>query len=180
MANTPSLVRTIAPASEPLTLTEVKDYLRVSDNNDDTLITNLIETAREAAERFLRSSLINQSWKTSYDEYTPSKVRLAMGPAQSITSVTVFARDETPTVISSDTYYLSAGNINLMFDANVVSHRIEITYVTGYGSAASNVPEPIRQGMLAHIAAIYDGRAGKNAVPSQALALYSPYKTLTL
>jgi uncharacterized phiE125 gp8 family phage protein len=99
---------------------------------------------------------------------------------QSITSVTAYTRSEVATAISTDNYYLSAGNRNLMFNANVVSHRIEILYVTGYGDAASDVPNPIKQGMLAHIAAIYDGRAGGKAMPSQSRELYSAYRNVIL
>jgi uncharacterized phiE125 gp8 family phage protein len=178
MTNTPSLVLATAPATEPLVLSDVKDYLKFSGSGDDTIITNLIKTVREAAEKFLKISLINQSWKMSYDQYTPCDISLLMGPVQSITSVTVFDRDENATVIDSATYYLSAGKQRLIFDANIVSQRIEIVYLCGYGTGASSVPNPIKQGMLTHIAAIYDGRAGVNVIPAQSQGLYAPYRMI--
>ena len=180
MSNKPSLVLDTAPATEPLTLSEVKSYLRVDSSDDDTLITNLISTVRQACEKFLRVSLINQSWKLSYDTYCPTIVKLPMGPVQSVTSVSAILRDSSSSAISSSAYYLSAGNQKLIFDANVVSHRVEIVYLAGYGSAASDIPNPIKQGMLAHILAIYDGRAGGNVIPPQTQTLYSPYKLLSL
>lgn len=180
MSNKAVLELNSAPATEPLTLTEVKNYLKVETSDDDTLITNLITTVRQAAEKFLKISLINQSWKISYDSYCPSVVKLAMGPVQSITSVTAVQRDESTALISTDAYYLSAGNQKLIFDANVVSHRVEIIYLTGYGLAASDVPSPIKQGMLSHVLAIYDGRVGANVIPSQSQTLYSPYKMLSI
>lgn len=175
---TQQLKQETAPASEPLTLTEAKDYLKVSGADDDTLISNLIVAARQAAEKFLKISLISQSWKLSYDQYAPSVIILPMGRAQSITSVKAISRDESTTDISSSTYYLSAGNQNLVFEATVVSHRVEIIYVSGYGASASDVPYAIRQGMLAHIAAIYDGRAGGNVIPWQSKEFYSPYRVV--
>ena len=178
MTNVPHLERSTAPAAEPLTVTEAKNYLKVSGSDDDTLITGLIQTAREAAEKFLKSSLITQSWKLSYDEYAPSVIKLPMAPVQSITSVTAYARDESSTVVSSGNYYLSAGNQKLMFEATTVSHRVEIIYVTGYGASAADVPNPIKQAMLAHIAAIYDGRAGANVIPAQSQSLYAPYRVV--
>ena len=177
---TPQLQQETAPASEPLTLTEAKNYLKVSGSDDDTLITNLITTVRQAAEKFMKISLISQSWKISYDQYAPSVIRLPMGRAQSITSVTAVARDASTTAINSSTYYLSAGNQNLVFEATVVSHRVDIIYVAGYGASASDVPYAIRQGMLAHVAAIYDGRAGGSAIPAQAKALYAPYQIVRI
>jgi len=170
----------IAPATEPLALSEVKTFLKVDSSDDDTLITNLITTVRVAAEKFLKVSFIDQSWKLSYDKYCPSVVKMVMGPVQSITSVKAIARDGTETIINSSTYYLSSGNQKLIFDANVVSNRVEIVYLTGYGALANDVPNPIKQGMLSHIAAIYDGRAGANVIPSQSQTLYAPYKLLSL
>jgi uncharacterized phiE125 gp8 family phage protein len=178
MTNSPTLERYTAPATEPLVLSDVKDYLKVSGSADDTIITNLIKTARERAEKFIGCSLITQSWKMSYDQYTPSFARLYNGPVQSVTSVTVFNRDEVATVISSAAYYLTTAKKILVFDANIVSQRIEIIYVAGYGTLASSVPSPIKQGMLAHIAAIYDGRVGANRLPEQSFDLYAPYRDI--
>lgn len=172
----PSLTLAAAPASEPLVLSDVKTYLRVSGSAEDALITSVMQSVRETAEKFLRTSMITQSWKLAYDQYAPSEVLLAMGPVQSITSVTAFARDESSNVINSASYYLNAGKRVLIFDATPISNRIEIIYVTGYGDDASDVPNPIKQGMMAHIASIYDGRAGVNTIPPQALSLYGPYR----
>ncbi|PIR39589.1 MAG: hypothetical protein COV35_03540 [Alphaproteobacteria bacterium CG11_big_fil_rev_8_21_14_0_20_39_49] len=180
MSNKPVLELHTAPAIEPLTLTEVKTYLKVNTSDDDALITNLIITVRQATEKFLKVSLISQSRKISYDKYCPSVVKLAMGPVQSITSVTAVQRDESTSVISTNAYYLSAGKRKLIFDANVVSHRVEIIYVAGYGDLADDVPNPIKQGMLSHILAIYDGRAGANVIPPQSQTLYAPYKFLSI
>jgi uncharacterized phiE125 gp8 family phage protein len=174
----PSLMRTVAPASEPLTLAETKIYLKIDNTSDDTLITSLIETVRIAAEGFLHSALITQSWKMSYDKYAPSIVPLPMGPVQSITSVTSVARDGSSSVVDNGTYYLSGGNRNLIFDASPLSHRVEVIYVAGYGASASDVPSPIRYGMLAHLAAIFDGRAGQHSLPKQAMDFYMPYKVV--
>ena len=176
MINIPALVRIAEPASEPLTLAETKDYLRTNVTDDDTLLTNLIIAVRKAAEEHLQGALITQSWKLAYDKYTPASITLPMAPVQSVTSVTVIARDASQSVLSSSSYYLSAGNRRLIFDASPLSHRVEIVYVAGYGDSASDVPSPVRYGMLAHIAAIYDGRAGQNSLPKQSVEFYAPYR----
>ncbi|MCE3233043.1 MAG: hypothetical protein K0R98_1300 [Rickettsiaceae bacterium] len=180
MTNKPYLELCVAPVAEPLTLSEAKDYLKVTGSGDDTLITNLIKSVRETAEKFMKISLINQSWKISYDQYTPSEVKLLMGPVQTVTSVTAYDRGGEGAVISSDTYYLSSGKQRLIFDVNIVSQHIEIIYLCGYGVSSSYIPSPIKQGMLAHIAAIYDGREGSNTIPAQSKALYGPYKMLRI
>lgn len=180
MTPTYTLALDTAPETEPLTLEEVKNYLKVSSSEDDNLITAMIAGVRQAAEQFMKLSMIEQSWKLAFDDYTPTRMRLPMGPVQSVTSVTAFTRDEDSTVIDSNVYYLSAGKQFLLFDTNLISQRIEIVYTTGYGSEASDIPQPLRQGMLAHIGAIYDGRTGVANLPPQAVALYKPYRILSL
>jgi uncharacterized phiE125 gp8 family phage protein len=171
----PAILQTAAPASEPLSLSEAKDFLRVEGTADDTFIGELITVAREAAEVYLRASLITQSWMLVYDDYAPSKTPLPFGPVQSITSVTLVARDETTTLLDSSSYYLTAGNRHVMFDATPVSHQVEIVYVAGFG-AASDVPSPIKQGMLHHIATMYDDRAGERVIPRASEVLYGGYR----
>jgi uncharacterized phiE125 gp8 family phage protein len=175
------LTRISAPASEPLTLAEAKLYLRVDHNNDDTLIGDLIVAARMIAESWLKRSLITQSWKIAYDDYVCERIPLHMGPVNSITSVVIVNRDGTTQAISSTTYYLNAARDTLIIDNVIFGFRIEISYATGYG-AASAVPTPIKQGLLEHIAAMYDnrGEAGETSLPDQTVRLYMPFREIRL
>lgn len=175
----PYLTRTVQPQSEPLTLAEAKLFLRIDNSEEDELVSDLIRVARHAAEHFLQRSLITQSWMLSFDDYAPAKVLLPRGPVQSVTSVTLVARDGGETVVSDTTYYLNAGKEALVFDVTPISHMVEIDYVTGYGEAA-DVPEDIKQGMLGHIADLYDNRAMHASLSDASKALYKPYKVIRL
>lgn len=175
------LTRTSAPATEPLTLAEAKLYLRVDNTDEDTLISDLIVAARMMAETWLRRSLITQAWKIAYDDGIPEDVQLPMGPVNSVSSVVAVNRDASVQVIDSAGYWLDAAQNRLMLDNPLLGFRIEITYATGYGDAAA-VPTPIKQGMLAHIAALYDSRGenGETSLPEQAAALYAPFREMSL
>lgn len=173
------LKRVSNPALEPLSLTDVKLFLRIDDSSEDSLINNLIVTAREAAEEYLKRSLINQSWKLIFDEYSPYHVFLPRGPVQSVTSVKTIARDLSEVTVNPETYFLRADKDYLEFDICQIAHQIEILYNTGYGAGASDVPSPIKQGMLNHIALLYDDRGGAE-IPAKARALYSPFRVITL
>jgi uncharacterized phiE125 gp8 family phage protein len=175
------LTRVAAPASEPVSLTEAKLYLRVDNTTEDTLINDLIVAARMTAEGWLKRSLITQSWKLAYDDYICEEVDLPMGPVNSITSVVVFSRDGSSQTLSNSIYYLNASKDVLIFDTVNFGFRIEITYETGFGSASS-VPKAIKQGMLEHIAVMYDRRAEPDdiALPEQTLCLYLPFRELRL
>jgi len=175
------LSRVNAPASEPLTLSEAKLYLRVDSNNEDILIGDLIVAARMMAEHWLKRSLITQSWKLSYDDYIPEEIPLPMGPVSSITNVMVIDRDGETQEIDPEAYHLNAAMDAILFDSMLVGFRIEITYVTGYGSATA-IPNPIKQGLLAHIASMYDCRGDNtaNALPNQTTSLYMPFREICL
>ncbi len=175
------LERVAAPSSEPVTLAEAKLYLRVDDNNEDSLIADLIVAARMSAEAWMRASLITQTWKLVYNDYLDDEVFLPMAPVTSVTSVVVVNRDASTQTISSGNYYLNAAKNKLMLDSYISGYSIEITYNTGYGAAAQ-IPQPIKYGILAHIAALYDERGliGQENLPLQVSALYSSYREVLL
>lgn len=175
------LVRITAPTSEPITLAEAKLYLRVDSTSEDSLITDLIVAARMNAEQWLKSSLISQSWKLVYNDYLDSEVALSMPPIVSVSSVIVVNRDLTTQTISSANYYLNAAKNKLLFDNYISGFSMEIIYNTGYGTAIQ-VPSPVKYGILAHIAAMYDERGlmGQANLPPQVSALYSPFREVSL
>jgi hypothetical protein len=55
------------PASEPLSQSETKSYLRVTDSGDDALITSLIVTARKIAEEHMSRAIISQTLQLFID-----------------------------------------------------------------------------------------------------------------
>jgi|ERR1017187_4216174 hypothetical protein len=68
---------------EPLTLTEVKNFLKVdvTDTTDDALISGLITAARQRAETITGRSLITSQW-TYYLNSFPYNWQLNTGPAR--------------------------------------------------------------------------------------------------
>ena len=86
-----TLTRIAAPVAEPVTLSEAKAHLRVSDTAEDTLITGLIKAAREEVEETTGLALITQDWRLYLDCWPPSGiVRLRRNPVQSVIQVTVY------------------------------------------------------------------------------------------
>lgn len=167
------------PAEEPVSLAEAKLYLRVDVNDDDALIGQMIVTARRAAEHYLRRSLVIRQWRLLYDDAAPATLRLPMGPVSAVVSVTKIAEDGSTAAVNAALYRLNAACTELGFEQTVYAHRVEILYNAGYG-AASAVPASIKQGMLAHLAEIYDGRSQACGLPDIALALYLPHREVRL
>lgn len=169
------LERITDPAEEPISLSEAKLFLRVDDTAEDAVITRLISAAREAAEDYIRRSLITQNWVLWFDDYVSAAVRLPMGPVQSVTHVKTYSRVGSASTMDSAGYYLNAGKESLFFDAAPISTKIEIAYQAGYGDSAA-VPEAIRQGLHHHIASMFEDRVEGIGLTAQAKALYAPFK----
>ena len=166
------------PATEPFVLADVKLFLRIDGSAEDALLTSLIVAARQSAEHYLRRSLINQIWKLSYDDYLSEETALLRGPVQAIISVNRVERDGTATEFDSQNYFLRQTDDTLICDITPFAHRLEITYEAGYGEAASDVPAAVKQGMLSHIAALYEHRALGAPLPDTAQTLYAPYRVM--
>ncbi|MGF7007408.1 head-tail connector protein [Aminobacter sp. BE322] len=95
-----TLIRTSAPAVEPVTLLEAKAHLRIAHVSEDALIGGLIRAAREDVERTTGLALIDQAWRLVLDGWPPGDaVTIARYPVRLILSVTTFA-SFTPTRIT--------------------------------------------------------------------------------
>ena len=57
------------PASEPLTLTETKSYLKVTDTADDALLSQIITTLRKSCEDWTGRALVTQTWTLWRDAF---------------------------------------------------------------------------------------------------------------
>jgi uncharacterized phiE125 gp8 family phage protein len=62
-----TLIRTVEPAAEPVTLAEAKAHLRLADSSEDDLLTGLIRAARQDVERATGMALIDQHWRLVLD-----------------------------------------------------------------------------------------------------------------
>ncbi len=166
------------PSEEPISLSEAKQYIRISNSNEDTQISSFIAAARRAAEEYMGRSLMLQQWKLAYDGFPPQSVRIPYGPIASVQSVSIVQVDETATPIAGDQYYISAARDMLVFNVIPCGHRIEIVYNAGYLNAVEVAPA-IRQGILVHTASLYENR-DTQAMPEASKALYSPYREVRL
>ena len=60
---------TTAPTQEPLTLQEVKDYLRLDDALDERVLQDLVEAARMFCEDYTGRALMTQTRTMTIDGY---------------------------------------------------------------------------------------------------------------
>lgn len=160
---------TSAPATEPLTRSEVKNYLKIASGitADDSLIDSLIVAARNVVQRYTRRLLITQTVTEKRDKLTElNSFPLFWGPVTSITSVSYLDTAGASQTLSTSVYgtdlYDSPARIylkNLQSWPLVYDQRdaVTIVYVAGYANAAS-VPDELKAAMYLLIADMYENR----------------------
>lgn len=181
-----------APAVEPLALAEAKAFLRVEHAADDDIIAALISASRIHVETQTRRALITQTWRITIDNW-PANGRFPIAPAplQELSAARVYDYGGVAHAIDTGSFVVDSGASVLAFapwalpSPGRLAAGIELDVVAGYGDAASDVPEPLRQAVRLLVAHWYENRglAALGAVtilPTTAAALIAPYRVLSL
>lgn len=177
-----SVTLTSAPASEPVTLSEVKAYLKVDGSDEDALITSLIATARRACEEFCKRAFITQTWKTILDTFpcedewdAPDAflmaradrhaIQLPRQPLQSVTSIKTTDTVNVQTTVPVETYDVDLEGGRIVLNDGYTwpteiraSAGIEIISIHGYGDDDEDVPDPIRIAVMQYVGGMYENR----------------------
>jgi len=155
-----SLVRTVAPAVEPVSLSEAKTHLRVDTDADDAYITSLITVAREYCEERLDMTFIESTWVAKYDVFPLWELLLPRPPLLN-ENISVTYRDESGADVT-----ITSGASNFQVDSAVTPGRIypnyqevwpavrgdensvTVTYKAGYGDSAADCPKIVMHAVL--------------------------------
>jgi len=165
--------------TEPVTLGEMKDYLRLegftdSDESttdslwdfdlDDSFITNLISAARKKAEDFCGCSFIDHTWKVMFTNGA-GDFEFPYGPVTSLTSL-AYKDGQAVGTDAIETY----GYDFLVLDYPN-SEKMTAIYEAGYEDCPAEVCLAIKQ----CVAYWYDNR-NVGSIPELSLATLQPYK----
>ncbi len=179
------------PAIEPVSIADIRDWLKIDTSEEDTLLTTLVATARAALERHVRRAFVSQTWRFIYaSTATDGAMRLPLAPLLSVVELRVYdaagaITSAPPEAIELD---LDADRPAVrLLDADLVGKaaRIEIDATLGYGAAAIDVPAPLRQAIRMLVAA-WHGRRGDSGpdggalLPESVAAIVSPYRRVRL
>ena len=181
-----------AAASEPITLSEAKNFLRVDHSDDDTLISALITASRQMCEEYTRRILVTTTIDEYFDKFPMNRwenlsnlIYLSRGPVASITSVKYVDEIGSEVTITTDQYIIdtisepariqsTAG----WFAAAGVVNQVIVRYIVG--TDVSSIPKPLIQGMMLVISDLYDQRNDRvKALPTASEYLWNPYRIFT-
>jgi uncharacterized phiE125 gp8 family phage protein len=176
-------------SGDVVTLADMKDYLKVSGTDDDTLIQSLIDSAVEMAERFMRRDILT----TTYENYRPNfwqDLTLRRGAFQSVESIEYLVNNAYD-VLDPSNYDVSIGGsfgvvceIDQVPSTDYDCNAVKITFKTGFGDDATSVPEAIKTAIKAIVAFMYENRGDcgscgdGSGIPIQAKVILRSYKII--
>ena len=191
-----ALVSLAGPLLEPVLLSDIKIHLRVSDNDEDTLITSLIAAARVHVEHLLSRKMITQSWSLYLDVWPENDtIILPLNPVQSISDIRLYDAQDNVSVVNPADYYVDVSGdpariIWLGSGARPrggrIANGIEVRFNCGYGDNPGDVPEPLRQAITLLVTHWYERRepveVGEQMlpVPMMIASLLSPYRSMRI
>ncbi|HUX80096.1 MAG TPA: head-tail connector protein [Alphaproteobacteria bacterium] len=163
------------PAQEPLTLEEVKAYLRLPSDQEDDYLRSLIVSARAYVENATGRALIEQKWlmqlRPPYPCNTPLikawgknlEIKLPYPPLWSVESVKSQGKPAD---------YRTEDN-KVLLPPFLWDKEISITYWAGYGKTAGSLPPDLKMAVLMAVRCFYDQQP-------MDLALLKPFKVYRL
>ncbi|WP_339048324.1 head-tail connector protein [Candidatus Mesenet endosymbiont of Phosphuga atrata] len=170
------LTRKSASIAHPVSLSMIKSFLRVENDQDDDLILNLISIATEYAEWYMERSLMKQKWQISCIGYIPRKIQLIFGPLIAVESVKIVLRNDSEIVVDQDLYYIDVVGSYIEFYSHFNIRRLDITYEAGHLNA-DLIPAQIKHGIAHHVAIAYKNREAENSNSlSIVREIYSPFR----
>lgn len=177
-----SLVLETGPVAEPLTLAEVKAFLRVDASDEDGLINGLISAARMQVEAQAHLALLTQSWIWR-PHAVATQMDLPLGPLQSVTHMT--RTDAEP--VSPESYTVTAGRIGrIRWNGTppAADSGLTIHFTAGYGDEGADVPADLRQALKMLVAHWFETRepafGAPPSLPGEVTALLAPYRQVRL
>ena len=118
------------PSIEPVTLEEVKDHLKETSTDNDSILTALIISARQSAEMFTGRAFITQTWQMFMNYFSrlnnssewwdgvrerpisflnkfSDDIEIPIAPLQSIAHIKIYDDEDTAVTFDSSNYFVS-------------------------------------------------------------------------
>jgi len=157
----------ITPASTyPVSLTEAKSHLKVDTTADDTYITSIIKAATQLSEEYTNRFFIDTVIEQTCSDFAQLQT-LFKSKVSAVAHVKYYDSDNSLQTLSATIYdtqlQYEPSQIQLADDKSFpeITKRndaVVARYTVGYGSAASYVPEIIKQAVLLTIGNFYQNR----------------------
>jgi uncharacterized phiE125 gp8 family phage protein len=179
-----------APASDIVSLAEVKAHCRVDHTSEDTYLSALIQAATSHLDGYsgvLGRALLPQTWRQDFEDFG-DVMRLPIGPVQSITSVIYQDTSGADQTLANTEYVLLRDNFGdyVTLAANKswpsVGDRADAVRIT-YLAGTASIPVAIKHAALLLVGHWFSHREAVSAgsmmaTPIAVDALLTPHRML--
>jgi uncharacterized phiE125 gp8 family phage protein len=181
---------TVPAAEEPVTLSEVKSWCKITHSSEDALLTALIKAAVSKSELFTNRVFIQRTFTGFFSTLECSKFEKGLfftirrAPLLSVSAMEV-TEDDSQAAVSTDDYNVkkTAGFSRVIFSElnnspDLIPYPWQIEFVAGYG-AASDVPEPLKVAIKAAVCYWYSNKgdcADTKELPGISRMILSEYR----
>lgn len=157
-----TIIKIAGPTEEPVTLEEVKLFLRVDGTDEDALIEGLIASAREAAEHLTNTSLCTQTLERVIDAFPEVEIELGSPPVQTIVSVKYIDTTGAQQTLDSSAYSLdkdrAPGWVLPAVDTEWpdtldTANAVRVRFTAGVDAAA--VPKAVKTWIMLRVGTLY-------------------------
>ncbi len=156
-----------AATEDPVSLSDIKLHCRITHNDEDELLLQLVGAATRHVESHLNQQLVTATWRLTLLGFPHCEIIVPRPPLIAVSSITYVDTAGTTTTLSASNYQVDAsakpGRIMPAYSLFWPDTRYEtyiavtINYTAGYG-AAEDVPLPIRQAIKLLAAHWYQNR----------------------
>lgn len=173
------LIQTIARVPvEPVTLDQVKEHLRVSNTDTDSILSAYIEAARNYVENATGRSLVTQTIRFTMSQFY-DHLYLPKGSVQSISHVRYVDSSGAEQTVDPSNYVLVGGGGDASYIQRAQNgvwpahkcqaNAVRITYVAGYPPSsdsptnyAANIPTFLKVAIYMLVQSYYDDLKGED------------------
>lgn len=154
-----NLVQTVAPTSEPITLAEAKLFMKIIEDDEDTLIESMIVSAREYVENYTNRQIMTATFELT-NEIIFSGMALPKSPLTSVSKIEYMDENGAYQTMSSSDYYVYAEygihklSVTTMPAYKCDKRAFKITFTAGYAT----VPDTIKSYMKILVSTLYENR----------------------
>ena len=161
-----AITQSTAPTVEPILNAEARLHARIEEDEDDTLVDNLIVAARQYSEHETGRQYITATWKLYLNNFQ-REIVLPRPPLGTVSSIKYLDTNGDQQTLADTVYQVSTedepARITLAYGQSwpacrVIKDSIVVEYTAGYGAAGRSVPAAARQAMLLYISHLYENR----------------------
>jgi len=174
------------PATLVVSVPEIKSQLRIDTSDEEPLLSAYIEAATEMAENYCNRNFIEHEYELYFNDVRNQATLLFPDCTLDATAPLSYKDADGATQISTDVYVDTYSNPSIVYtnsdfssptlEANA-SNTYWFKFKTGMGSAASDVPNAVKQAIKLIVSDMYYFREDrKRRFPMASEILLQPYK----